>query len=185
MVRRPPRSTLFPYTTLFRSGRRRCARCWRINTKKARSLGSSGPICGPFAGRRLPGTAELLQLPLHVLSAEILSVLEAGRQLGPLRNQPDLNATVLVGRGNRRSAAFLGGRAGRSPAQAGLLFVDLLVPGPIRLDARRIHDRAGGLAGLARAAGEDGHGIQRALLIERIRLLQLGLRRFVSIVRSD
>src|SRR6266571_4471233 len=26
MIRRPPRSTLFPYTTLFRSRRRRCAR---------------------------------------------------------------------------------------------------------------------------------------------------------------
>src|ERR1035438_10003478 len=24
MIRRPPRSTLFPYTTLFRSGKRRC-----------------------------------------------------------------------------------------------------------------------------------------------------------------
>src|SRR2546425_7676331 len=28
MIRRPPRSTLFPYTTLFRSRRRRCR--WRI-----------------------------------------------------------------------------------------------------------------------------------------------------------
>src|SRR2546426_5843706 len=27
MIRRPPRSTLFPYTTLFRSGRDRLARC--------------------------------------------------------------------------------------------------------------------------------------------------------------
>src|SRR5438876_7732420 len=27
MVRRPPRSTLFPYTTLFRSQRRACLRC--------------------------------------------------------------------------------------------------------------------------------------------------------------
>src|SRR5215510_16065072 len=26
MIRRPPRSTLFPYTTLFRSSRRRCLR---------------------------------------------------------------------------------------------------------------------------------------------------------------
>src|SRR5256885_3940725 len=26
MIRRPPRSTLFPYTTLFRSGRTRCGR---------------------------------------------------------------------------------------------------------------------------------------------------------------
>src|SRR5256885_7098500 len=25
MIRRPPRSTLFPYTTLFRSGKRRCS----------------------------------------------------------------------------------------------------------------------------------------------------------------
>src|SRR3712207_8941977 len=28
MIRRPPRSTLFPYTTLFRSGCRTCAGCW-------------------------------------------------------------------------------------------------------------------------------------------------------------
>src|SRR2546430_3390548 len=29
MIRRPPRSTLFPYTTLFRSARRSvCAACW-------------------------------------------------------------------------------------------------------------------------------------------------------------
>src|SRR2546430_7301333 len=27
MIRRPPRSTLFPYTTLFRSPSRRCHRC--------------------------------------------------------------------------------------------------------------------------------------------------------------
>src|SRR5438034_2683224 len=29
MIRRPPRSTLFPYTTLFRSARRRGRRCQR------------------------------------------------------------------------------------------------------------------------------------------------------------
>src|SRR5258708_23126730 len=28
MIRRPPRSTLFPYTTLFRSGRKKCWRSW-------------------------------------------------------------------------------------------------------------------------------------------------------------
>src|SRR3989440_10440390 len=28
MIRRPPRSTLFPYTTLFRSFRRKSARAW-------------------------------------------------------------------------------------------------------------------------------------------------------------
>src|SRR3712207_8137774 len=32
MIRRPPRSTLFPYTTLFRSGRARGGRADRIGT---------------------------------------------------------------------------------------------------------------------------------------------------------
>src|SRR2546429_7025303 len=31
MIRRPPRSTLFPYTTLFRSGRRVVARAFRVS----------------------------------------------------------------------------------------------------------------------------------------------------------
>src|SRR3712207_8623111 len=37
MIRRPPRSTLFPYTTLFRSIRRQGKNCWLISTgvKKA------------------------------------------------------------------------------------------------------------------------------------------------------
>ena len=35
MIRRPPRSTLFPYTTLFRSVRRRCI-CGRISKRKCR-----------------------------------------------------------------------------------------------------------------------------------------------------
>src|SRR3989442_6380309 len=39
MIRRPPRSTLFPYTTLFRSGRRRALReprRWSFETRRAR-----------------------------------------------------------------------------------------------------------------------------------------------------
>src|ERR1044071_10354521 len=31
MIRRPPRSTLFPYTTLFRSGRSRSTSTWRVD----------------------------------------------------------------------------------------------------------------------------------------------------------
>src|SRR5579875_682487 len=34
MIRRPPRSTLFPYTTLFRSSRSRRHRCWRRECEK-------------------------------------------------------------------------------------------------------------------------------------------------------
>src|SRR5256885_8538315 len=37
MIRRPPRSTLFPYTTLFRSARRsRAWRCWRSTRARPR-----------------------------------------------------------------------------------------------------------------------------------------------------
>src|SRR2546427_5390100 len=43
MIRRPPRSTLFPYTTLFRSRRRRRAR-------GLRRLRGSGPSLGRGAG---------------------------------------------------------------------------------------------------------------------------------------
>src|SRR2546422_3765554 len=47
MIRRPPRSTLFPYTTLFRSSRRcRCADRWPENRS-----------CGLFLRRRDAGQA--------------------------------------------------------------------------------------------------------------------------------
>src|SRR5690242_21348762 len=41
----PPRSTLFPYTTLFRSGRRACASCSRRKPRgpRRRTWGSSRP----------------------------------------------------------------------------------------------------------------------------------------------
>src|SRR3712207_8613514 len=45
MIRRPPRSTLFPYTTLFRSHRGR-ARPWRLEVQ--------GPCAPGIAGERRP-----------------------------------------------------------------------------------------------------------------------------------
>src|SRR2546429_6800692 len=50
MIRRPPRSTLFPYTTLFRSSNTRCPRCVSIQRNRpvawqlaaARSLDQPG-----------------------------------------------------------------------------------------------------------------------------------------------
>src|ERR1022692_4699952 len=38
MIRRPPRSTLFPYTTLFRSGCTRCTRCMNERSGICRAL---------------------------------------------------------------------------------------------------------------------------------------------------
>src|SRR3989454_7413626 len=42
MIRRPPRSTLFPYTTLFRSRRRRRARRGRVAGDRAPAAGGGG-----------------------------------------------------------------------------------------------------------------------------------------------
>src|SRR5256885_8717582 len=62
MIRRPPRSTLFPYTTLFRSGsgaprprRRAVSRVARVARPRARRAGP------PRAVRAVPGAPLLLR----------------------------------------------------------------------------------------------------------------------------
>src|SRR2546422_9773049 len=53
MIRRPPRSTLFPYTTLFRSrGSRRAAR--RAGTLVGQTQGGSDPAVAARRGSRNP-----------------------------------------------------------------------------------------------------------------------------------
>src|SRR3712207_8322381 len=71
MIRRPPRSTLFPYTTLFRSRRRSCSRRSRTPRLARASRRPLGQVCGgggspeddppPFqaAGRSEEHTSEL------------------------------------------------------------------------------------------------------------------------------
>src|SRR5438477_5886213 len=74
MIRRPPRSTLFPYTTLFRStrsGARAGSGFWTcatprptISTKPSSALGSSGKSASckrvsPLSGRSEEHTSEL------------------------------------------------------------------------------------------------------------------------------
>src|SRR3712207_6899022 len=49
MIRRPPRSTLFPYTTLFRSERGRLLDAAALRVAPRRPAGSSGPV--PNGGR--------------------------------------------------------------------------------------------------------------------------------------
>src|SRR5260370_20039276 len=61
MIRRPPRSTLFPYTTLFRSGKTGC-RSW------------CRPAYGRSASLSRPGTASTFQPRLRA------SVVAAGRR---------------------------------------------------------------------------------------------------------
>src|SRR2546421_9689801 len=56
MIRRPPRSTLFPYTTLFRSARQPLARCLRDAAARHEVEDGEEVLAG---GRRLPASLEL------------------------------------------------------------------------------------------------------------------------------
>src|SRR5690348_17658768 len=79
MIRRPPRSTLFPYTTLFRSVVRAAGRAW-IATRAARRGSRAAPrgvrcvrhfADGRAAGRSEEHTSEL-QSPVHLVCRLLL-----------------------------------------------------------------------------------------------------------------
>src|SRR5688572_32521444 len=54
MIRRPPRSTLFPYTTLFRSAAAPFARRRRSGRRAGRDRGGDAPRPSPRTARRRP-----------------------------------------------------------------------------------------------------------------------------------
>src|SRR5258708_8049295 len=62
MIRRPPRSTLFPYTTLFRSSGRRMARlCGHVHFSREAWASPALP-CMP----ELPGTPSIPAVPAYM-----------------------------------------------------------------------------------------------------------------------
>src|SRR5258708_24318929 len=78
MIRRPPRSTLFPYTTLFRSGRNLAPlpRSWPRSPRSgssstARSSASTGPAATSGNARSEEHTSEL-QSPDHLVCRLLL-----------------------------------------------------------------------------------------------------------------
>src|SRR3712207_8320835 len=80
MIRRPPRSTLFPYTTLFRSDRR--------------VVGVQHEVAVVRGGHRGPALGDRLELAVAVeLVAE--QVREQDRPRPDLRNDPDRKSTRL------------------------------------------------------------------------------------------
>src|SRR6266487_5109937 len=81
MIRRPPRSTLFPYTTLFRSGRGRRGQRW-----------DGRPALVPTTPRSEEHTSEL-QSPVHLVCRLLL---EKKKQITQTR--PHENGTELTGR---------------------------------------------------------------------------------------
>src|SRR5256885_9605092 len=71
MIRRPPRSTLFPYTTLFRSGLR--GAFWRSIAAFTKALNSGWPLHGVDlnSGRSEEHTSEL-QSPCNLVCRLLL-----------------------------------------------------------------------------------------------------------------
>src|SRR3989441_5517180 len=94
MIRRPPRSTLFPYTTLFRS-----LRPPRADRREAGRAGRAGPgdrlfrqywaLIGPAPSLRDHGEGAVRQPPRLPL--------ELSRR-GPRRPPPDLDSTLTSSR---------------------------------------------------------------------------------------
>src|SRR5258708_29380852 len=84
MIRRPPRSTLFPYTTLFRSIYRRfvpakvCASIWR----PCRTTNSG--LWRNVAGRRSEEHTSELQSPDHLVCRLLLEKKKNGALGGPV-----------------------------------------------------------------------------------------------------
>src|SRR5262245_65332199 len=68
MIRRPPRSTLFPYTTLFRSN----------NTPQGHPSSRSQPLCGAYLSRSEEHTSELQSLR-HLVCRLLLEKKKARR----------------------------------------------------------------------------------------------------------
>src|SRR2546422_6946882 len=71
MIRRPPRSTLFPYTTLFRSGAEDASLASEITAAVGRSGGRAVSACGRLTLRSEEHTSEL-QSRLHLVCRLLL-----------------------------------------------------------------------------------------------------------------
>src|SRR2546429_1228193 len=97
MIRRPPRSTLFPYTTLFRSPPRRssCSRTWRSSARWAavdQHLGCTRPS---IAGRSMRRTArwELRNSPA---SSSISATVRSEEHTSELQSRLHLVCRLLL-----------------------------------------------------------------------------------------
>src|SRR5256885_12121267 len=90
MIRRPPRSTLFPYTTLFRSRRERFEFALGARLEPAR-FGARGGL-GEARHERDRGGDGMVALPAHLVQVGDLPV---GEPLGD-RKSTRLNSSHLV-----------------------------------------------------------------------------------------
>src|SRR2546430_6861079 len=80
MIRRPPRSTLFPYTTLFRS----CAAICRDRTSASASA------------RRAPARSSQVAQDAHAMTASALTVSRSEEHTSELQSQSNLVCRLLL-----------------------------------------------------------------------------------------
>src|SRR2546422_5818637 len=97
MIRRPPRSTLFPYTTLFRSLIRQSAGVWPFSTE-ARSLPcTSAGMGSPAAVRKVGARSRRLTRRSEEHTSELQSRLHLVCRL-LLEKKKKENRTIMVDR---------------------------------------------------------------------------------------
>src|SRR2546430_13636585 len=90
MIRRPPRSTLFPYTTLFRSGRRAGAGERMTSTASVPTHAVAVPTFGKFF---LPGPTDVHP---EVLEAMIRPMVRSEEHTSELQSQSNLVCRLLL-----------------------------------------------------------------------------------------
>src|SRR2546425_4934094 len=99
MIRRPPRSTLFPYTTLFRSGAREQAPGDRQVAETRHALGAAAVLVADQAGEHLRLAVAQPQVGGGVARADLVGE-RVGRAFHFLHDvadfEPDLDADLVV-----------------------------------------------------------------------------------------
>src|SRR5438876_2567067 len=94
MIRQPPRSTLFPYTTLFRSGSDHVRHCRRAAAERMdRAVAARISGVGPGADRSEEHTSEL-QSPVQLVCRLLLEKKNDLRQVRPLGRR---RAPIVLG----------------------------------------------------------------------------------------
>src|SRR5256885_10010214 len=90
MIRRPPRSTLFPYTTLFRSVPRRRARCLAERRPQVTRVG----VAVRVAPERSEEHTSELQSPCNLVCRLLLEKKTQSTRMRPLQQPPPLSMSA-------------------------------------------------------------------------------------------
>src|SRR5258708_18811768 len=96
MIRRPPRSTLFPYTTLFRSPFATPFMALFGRERVACPLDAQSLSCGPGQGERSEEHTSELQSPDHLVCRLLLEKKKKSLSYDAMHNQCELRLASLL-----------------------------------------------------------------------------------------